>query len=510
MADASEAMSFDYVVVGAGTAGCILAASLAERAGTRVALLEAGHKADHMLIRMPLAFGKALKHPDLTWQVQSPVLASLGGRVLGFPRGKVLGGTSAINGMIHTRGTPEDFDDWASEGCTGWSFADVEGCFKRAEQRLGIAGSMPSLADTPAIAAAFAKASAASAPGVATPPQVAIRKGRRMSAARALSKAVTVIRDCRVERVLMRDGRVRAVSARIAGRIRTIEATAEVILCAGSFQTPDILFHSGIGDGAILRAAGIGVAHHLPGVGQNLQDHFGIPLSWEARNTQTLNRLLQSRPRLALEALRWGLAGKGALARPLAEVLFFARSHEDAPRPDIELILRVIHGSGADGVSGQPGFSVNAIPLKPLSRGTVAPGGATPETAPRVDPGYLTANSDVEVSLRAVRLARRVAAAVDMHAFRGPEIAPGSTVEADDALLDYIRSNGTSASHHVGTCKMGQGSDAVVDPLLRVHGVPGLRIADGSIMPTLPGAHPNAAIMMIAEKAGEIIAGAAP
>ena len=498
--------TFDYIVVGAGTAGCILAARLAEEPHTRVALLEAGSAGGHPLCVMPLGFGKALSRETLTWQFSSEPQGNLDGRSLNFPRGRMLGGTSAINGMVHTRGFVQDFDDWAARGCDGWSFAEVEKYFGRAEKRLGCAGEMPRLGDTPLIASAFIEACKASVVGQSEVPNVAIRKGKRLSARRAVPKSVRIIKGCRVERVILHGGRATGVEAFHLGQHMKFEARAEVLLCAGSILSPNILFHSGVGDSGVLRENGIDPAHHLPGVGHNLQDHFGVAMAWEARGTRTLNELAQRPLSLVSEAVRWFLTGRGALGRPLAEALCFAETDTMSDRPDVEIILRVMNGTGQEGLSPRPAFSLNAFPLRPESRGQIRPRGNDPCSAPHIDPNYLAAGQDIDASLRAMKLAKRLVESPHMAPFRKSEILPGPGVETDSALLNYLKKSGASASHHVGSCQMGMGDGSVVDSKLRVRGISSLRVVDASVMPTIPAAHPNAIVMMIAEKAGDLIA----
>jgi choline dehydrogenase len=498
--------TFDYLVVGAGTAGCILAARLSEIPGASVALLEAGTAKAPLLSQLPLGFGKALSDARLTWQFRSEAEAKLGGRHLIFPRGRLLGGSSAINGMVHTRGLADDFDAWAADGCAGWSGAAVEPYFARAERRLFGAGPVPTLGPPPPIAKAFLRASESGVDGAAILPNVAISSGKRVSAVRALPRSVTVFRNCRVERVLLREGRAYGVSARQDQRTVAFEARREVILCAGSFQSPNILFHSGIGDGDTLRENSIPVTHHSPRVGRNLQDHFGVALAWETTRVKSLNSLMKRPAALAVEAFRWAILRRGALARPLAEALLFARTTPEAVDPDVELVLRIVHGSSVGGLHADPSFSINAMPLKPHSRGHVRPRGNDPTNAPVIIPNYLTAKADIDTSLRAIRLARGLVASPELRPFANMEIAPGASVAGDAELLDYLKAHGASAAHHVGTCAMGGDDGAVVDPHLRVNGIQSLRVVDASVMPNLPTAHTNAVTMMIGERAGDLMA----
>lgn len=510
--------TFDYVIVGAGTAGCILAARLAENPGIKVAILEAGTASNPLVTQVPLAFGKAVSSKSLTWQFRTEPEAALDGRQLVFPRGRLLGGTSAINGMVHTRGFPADFDGWAELGCNGWSYAEVEGYFDRAERRLSgrKEGNIPQLGSTPPIATAFIEACASDdqlqyAP--ALPPHVAIQNGRRLSPAHGLQNArgpnLMIFKDCRVDRVLIRDGRAYGVRAMHAKRHVDFNARAEVLLCAGSIQSPNLLFHSGIGDGETLRESEIPVVHHLPGVGRNLQDHFGVTLAWEARNTETINALLRNRFALMKAVVQWTLSGSGPFARPLAEVLLFSATDKTTDHPDVELILRVMNGSSERGLPPTSAFSFTTFPLRPQSRGSLRPSGNAPSSPPIISPNYLSAHADIETSLRAIKLARRLVQTEQMRPFTQNEILPGEGVESDQGLLDYLKRTGSSASHHVGSCRMGNDHDAVVDPELRVKGIASLRVVDGSVMPVLPSAHPNAAVMMIAEKAGDIMTEAA-
>lgn len=506
-----EERAFDYVVVGAGAAGCVVAARLSEDGRARVALLEDGGAGRSPLVAAPLAFGRAVADPRLTWRIETPPQPELDGRVVALPRGRLLGGTSAVNGMIHTRGAQADFDAWAAAGCAGWSHDELRPCFERSERSLAAAedGAMPRLGDAPPLARVFIEAAGAAGLDGAAPPVVSIRNGRRVSSAAYLRAArgranLSVVTGCRAERVVIENRRATGVEARIGGRAVLFAARREVLLCAGAVHSPHLLFRSGVGDGVTLRAAGLPVVHHLPGVGRNLQDHFGAHVAWASERIDSLNTLLASPLALAGAGLKWALLRRGPLARPLAEAILFADSTGRGGPPDVEVLLRAMDGSAARGVARTSAFSCFVYPLRPQSRGAVAPGGG-PDAAPVVQPNYLSAAEDRATLLRGLRLARRIAAAEPLAGLAEREIAPGAAAQDDRALEAHVRRAGASASHLVGSCRMGVGGDAVVDPALRVRGLEAIRVIDASIMPHIVSAHPNATVLAIGEKGAALV-----
>ncbi len=514
--DVTTEMRFDYVVVGAGTAGSLLAARLAEDGTARVALIESGGHDRSLMTRIPLGFGKIVHDPALTWPLLSEPVPGLNGRRCRATAGKLVGGTSAINGLLQTRGHPSDYDDWAASGCNGWSHAEVLPFFERAEDALGLGQTIENLAPSP-LAGDFLEA--CNAAGFSVPdhedrsgqgavlPRTAIVKGRRVSSGARLrrgSGTPSLFVNHSAERVEISDGRARGVLTRVAEKQVRFAATREVVICAGALRSPMLLFLSGIGEGEVLRKAGISVYHDLPGVGQNLQDHFGVHIAWTSQHTRTLNEILASPPRLAMSALAWLVAQRGALARPLAEGLLFAALGTSG-RPDVEVILRAMDGSEEDGMTATPAISMTTYPLRPESRGRVRPASSDPKADPIFEPGYLSAQMDMDKTIAAIRLARRLAETAPLNRRLVFETRPGSAIEDETALADYIRANGKSASHYAGTCRMGRGRDAVVDPHLKVHGISGLRVADASVMPRLISGHTNAPTQMIAEKCAALM-----
>lgn len=541
MSEAGSAQdTFDYVVVGAGAAGAIVAARLAEDAGTTVCVLEAGPKDGHPYLHLPAGFIKVLFDPAFTWTFASEATEATNGRAIPLPQGRTLGGSTAINGLVYNRGQPEDYDGWAALGNPGWSFAEVLPYFRRTERWLGpdpdgLRGRDGPVTVTPIdwrhpICEAFIEG--AGELGLPRNPdyngrtqagagyfQRTIHRGWRVGTARTfLSPAVKrgnvqVRTNAHAMRIEMAEGRATGVTYGLSGRHgseRTVRARREVVVCAGAVNTPKLLMLSGLGPGAALQALGIPVVRDLPGVGGNLTDHFSVRVVARARNAVTINELARP-PRLWAQAARWLLGRPNILALSPSLVHFFWQSRGGLDRPDLQGVFTpASYRAGYVGVLDDfPGMTCGVWRHRPEGSGTVELRSADPFEPPVIRPRYLEHEGDRQALIDGVRLARRLLQTHALAHFTDGETMPGPAITRDDEVLDYIRSYGVSSYHLNGTARMGPAADAqsVVDAQLRVHGVAGLRVADASVMPRIPSANTCAATMMIGEKAAELLRG---
>ncbi|MCX7567977.1 GMC family oxidoreductase N-terminal domain-containing protein [Sulfitobacter sp. F26169L] len=528
---------YDFIIVGAGSAGCVLADRLTEDGRFKVLLLEAGPSdlaSPHL--HYSAGFFFVLENKKVNWVYHTKPEEGTGNRAMLFPRGRVLGGTSSLNGSLQVRGQHEDFDNWARMGNTGWSYADVLPYFKKSESYAagdpayrGKNGRLivSDYANHHPLTQDFVKAgqelgleynadhNAATQEGVGYYQQT--RSGRlRMSAARAFLKPARRRGNLRVETGAMMTGldfegnRVGGVTYTRGGQSHSVKAAREVILSAGAINSPQALQLSGIGDPAHLKSLGITPKVSLPGVGQNLHDHYVTRVVRNVHGRVTVNQ--QSRfPRVIWEVLRYALRGDGILTYAAGNGVAFVRSSDEVSRPDLQLSFAP--ASYAQGRIGAldpvPGMTCGTWQLRPESRGSVMARASDWREAPSIAPNYLDHETDQRVTIAGLKWCRDILQAPVFSQIAGDETIPGPDVQSDADWLEYARNNGTTVYHPVGTCKMGQGPEAVVDAQLRVHGVPGLRVVDASIMPTTTSGNTNAPTIMIAEKAADMIMEAA-
>jgi choline dehydrogenase len=530
--------SFDYVIVGAGSAGCVLANRLSEDAATRVLLLEAGGSDRSIFIQMPTALSIPMNMPRYNWGFETEPEPFMNGRRLDCPRGKVLGGSSSINGMVYVRGHARDFDEWEARGATGWGYRNCLPYFRKAETWTG-GGDQYRGGDGPLdtcngnemanpLYRAFIEAGreagyleTADYNGYQQegfgPMHMTVRNGVRASAANAYLKPVrgrdnlTVVTGALTERIVLEGKRAVGVAYERNGVPRTVLAAREVILAAGSIGSPQLLQLSGIGPGAVLRAAGVEVAHDLPGVGENLQDHLEVYFQFRCRQPITLNAKLGPLAKLAI-GTRWILFKDGLGATNHFESCAFIRSKAGVEWPDIQyhFLPAAMRYDGNAAFDGH-GFQVHVGPNKPKSRGSLRIASPDPRAKPKVLFNYL--RHDDRAGFRAcIRLTREIIGQAAFDRFRGEEIQPGAPVTSDDAIDAWIRANAESAYHPSCTCKIGAADDplAVLDPECRVRGIEALRVADSSVFPTITNGNLNAPTIMLAEKAADAIRGHAP
>ena len=500
--------SFDYVIVGAGSAGCVLASRLSEDAGTTVALVEAGGPDKKQEIHIPAAFSKLFR-TAYDWAYYTEEQPRLNNRRLYWPRGKVLGGSSSMNAMIYTRGNPGDFDDWSQRGAEGWSYAEVAPAFDKVRlDRCGLRTTNPL---SHAFVDACEEQGIARNDDLGGPTyegagffQVTQRAGKRCSSAAAYLKPamsrrnLTVLTHAHTTRVLFEGTRAVGIDAVQNGKTMQLRAKREVILSGGAINSPQILMLSGVGAADDLRALGIDIVADVPGVGRNLQDHLIGGVSYACTQPVTL-----ASAESIGNVLRYLLFRKGMLSSNVAEAGAFVTMDSGSKVPDIELIFGPTYYMN-HGFANPPGhgFTIGAILLHPKSRGTIRLRSKDPMEAPAIQPDYLKEPDDFRLLRQGVELCDRVARSKAFDAFRGNQVWPG---ERAAQLDDFIRDTAETLYHPAGTCRMGQDDLAVVDSRLRVRGTDNLRVIDASVMPSIVTGHPNAAVVMIAERAAEFV-----
>ena len=534
-------MRFDYIVVGAGSAGSALAHRLSASGRHSVLLLEAGGDDRRFWLQVPIGYGKSFYDRGVNWMYMTEPVAAAGGRPSYWPRGKVLGGSSSINAMVYIRGQAEDYEDWRAAGNPGWGWDDVLPVYRRMESHAWGASafhggdgplhvSAPS-ADLHKLCETFLAAgeeagvprnpdfNGATQEGVGTY-HLTIRDGRRMSASRAYLWPARRRRNLRIEtgaaatRILFEGRRAVGVEYRKDGALHTARADGEVVLSAGAVNSPQLLMLSGVGPAAELAALGFAVVRDSPAVGRNLQDHYCVDFIY--RSTEpTLNEQLHPLSGKLWAGLKYVLARRGPLALSLNQAGGFVRTRPDLDRPNVQLYFSpVSYRKAPPGTRPLmnpdpfPAFLTSISQCRPTSRGHLRLKSADPAAAPEIHPNYLATEHDLRENLEGVRFMRRLTAMPSLRAVIAEEMEPGPAAADDDVLIDYIRQTGVTVFHPCGTCRMGPDPRAdVVDPALRAHGLDGLRVADASVFPTIPSGNTNAPSIMVGEKASDLILG---
>ncbi|MCR4264567.1 GMC family oxidoreductase [Nitratireductor sp. ZSWI3] len=524
--------TFDYIVVGAGTAGCLLANRLSADPNVSVLLLEAGGRDNYAWIHIPVGYLYCISNPRTDWCFTTEAEAGLGGRSLAYPRGKVLGGCSSINGMIYMRGQARDYDQWRQMGCTGWGWDDVLPYFRKPEDYYRGADEMHGAGGEWRVEEARVRwdildafQDAAEALGIPRVDdfnrgsnegssyfKVNQRGGVRWNASKAFLKPVRHRRNLRVETgahvrtLLFEDGAVRGVAYDRDGTAQEARCRREVVLAAGAIGSPHILELSGIGRGAVLQNAGIPVLKEHRSVGENLQDHLQLRCAYKVSGIRTLNEQASRLAGKAAIALEYLVSRSGPMSMAPSQLGLFTRSDASRETPNLQYHVQPLSlDKFGEPVHPFPAFTASVCNLRPDSRGSVHAVSGDFRKQPAIRPNYLSTESDRHVAADAIRLTRRIVAQPALQRYAPKEFKPGDRYQSEEELVEAAGQVGTTIFHPVGTCRMGVDPDAVVDPRLRLHGVAGLRIADASVMPTITSGNTNSPTLMIAEKAADMI-----
>ena len=532
MALAQPSETFDYIVVGAGSAGCVVADRLTASGRYRVLLLEAGGRDRNIWIHIPLGYGKLFNDPKVNWLYSTEPEPTMNNRTLIQPRGKVLGGSSSINGLLYIRGQAEDFDHWRQLGNAGWSFEDVLPYFRRAEDQERGADALHGTGGPLAVSNVsephpLCEAFIAAAQQAGFPRnddfngpsqegagyfQLTARNGRRCSTAVGYLRAakrrpnLKVVTDALASRIQFSGRRATGVEYRQGDATHVAHASCEVIVAGGAFNSPQLLQLSGLGPAALLRSQGIGVVADMPGVGADLQDHLQVRMQYRCTEPITMNDVINSWRHSIAAGLRYVLSRKGMLTIGAGYAGGFFRSHPDALTPDVQVHFIIFSGdaSGA-ALHPFPGFIASVCQLRPESRGFVRIKSANPAVPPAIQPHYLSSQHDCDTVVAGMKLLRKIMRQPAMCHYIAEERAPAPDCASDTDLLAFARATGSTVFHPTSTCRMGADAAAVVDERLRVRGIERLRVVDGSIMPAVVSGNTNAAVVMIGEKGADMI-----
>jgi choline dehydrogenase len=525
-------LEFDYIVVGAGSAGCVLANRLSENGRHSVLLLEAGPVDKNIWIHVPLGYGKLFKEKTVNWMYQTEPEPGLDGRSVFQPRGKVLGGSSSINGLLYVRGQHEDYDRWRQRGNAGWGFEDVLPYFKKAEnQQRGAddyhgAGGPLSVSDwrhDDPLSEAFVKAAVEA--GIPYNPdfngktqegagffQTTTRRGRRASSAVSYLRPAKGRRNLRIEtdahaqRILFEGRRARALEFRQRGEVRVARARKEILVSSGAYNSPQLLQLSGVGPAELLKAHGIKIVLDAGGVGNDLQDHLQVRLIMRCSQRITLNDIVNHPLRRVLAGARYAALRKGPLTIAAGTSGAFFKTDPRLASPDIQIhFIPFSTDKMGEKLHTYSGFTASVCQLRPESRGSLRIRSADPAAPPEIRINYLATETDRRANIDGIRILRKILAAPSLKPYVVDEAYPGSNVTSDEDILGYCRQTGSTVYHPTSTCRMGDDALAVVDPRLRVRGIEGLRVVDASIMPDLISGNTNAPVIMIAEKASDMI-----